>query len=321
MYPPGPPAIVIQIRSPRPPLPRWKRCLVRLVGHPVALDYVRTLVRYRPFDETLDLDPAAKGYLADLITSSRLFIPAASSLNDPWEAAPSLVHAFRWRDINLEVANFLAFMAPQEASKPGQFEALLHHLRSSDSRTVLAETQQSLMDRFRTTPVLSLSERGDNFLMWAYYGRGHNGYALVFDTSFLPFAGAVRVRYTRRRPHIYLNRRHMPSIVIDVLATKARQWEHEREWRVIVPDHDPGKVGVGDFAPVSQAGYYGTVPRESLIGIIIGDQLFRGPHNERVLDLIAKQGPHLRIWWAEIEREFRIALRPIRRANDDGLLR
>lgn len=299
----------------RPPIPRWKRFFA---PHAIALDYLTGLVRYRPFDAAYDLDPNAAGYLADVLQTGKLFVPAAESLNDPWEAAPALEGVW-WRpDIHLEIAKFLAFLAPQR-NTPEHFAKLLEETRAIGSGPILERATQLLLGHVRRSPVLSLSDRGDNFLMWSYYGRGHNGYALVFDARVLPFAGAVRVRYARRHPRILLTRRDMKGIAVDVLATKARQWRHEREWRIITSPQNARRVGFTDFQTASAAGYYATVPMESIVGVIIGDQLFKGPHKESVLELLASHVPRLRLWLAEIDRRaFRIVLRPIRFESDDS---
>lgn len=294
--------------APRTRLPQWKKWLSR---HSIALDYLPSAIRYRPFDSARDLDPDAAGYLANIITTGTVFIPAASTFNDPWEAAPSFEHV-RWvRDREREVADFLAFLSPQ-LDTPEKLASLTADIRRLGHDAVLREGQRILFEKLRTTPILSLSDRADNFLMWSYYAAGHNGYGLVFDAAVPPIAAAVRVKYSSRHPAVYLNQRDMRGIAVQVLATKARQWRHEREWRVIASQHNAERMGFQRLRPASERGYYAQLPRNALVGVIVGDQLFNSSHGNDVLDLLRK-APLLRAWVAEINRRaFRIVLRPLR---------
>lgn len=277
--------------------------------HAFAIDHLQTLVRYRPFDATKDLDPAKRGYLADVIETGRIFIPAAHTLNDPWEAAPVLDDFWWRRDRHLAIAKFLASLTP-ELAEPERFERMLEETRSFDPNEILRRAQQLLLDGLRNMPILSLSDRPDIFLMWSHYGRGHNGYALVFDATKLPCGGAIRVKYSRWHPSIMIARRDRTGIAADVLATKARQWSYEREWRLIA---SATRLGFAAFEAAGDNGYYGTLPAGALVGVIIGDRLFRGPHGNDVLALVRKHSPRLESWLAEIDRRaFRIVLRPLR---------
>lgn len=110
----------------------------------------------------------------------------------------------------------------------------------------------------------------------------------------------------------------MPWLAVDVLATKARQWWHEREWRSIVGDHDAIFLGFKDFTKASELGYYGIVPGKCITGVIIGEGVYRGPHSGAVLDLLSLYAPTVRSWLAEIDQcEYRVNLRPIRYGTEN----
>ena len=289
-------------------LSRWKRAIA---PHSFALDHLSALVRYRPFNQK-DLSTEAHGYLADVLATGRLFVPKAASFNDPWEAAPALEPVWWQRDAHRQVAEFLAFMAKTEHSAKS-YEELLAATRSFDVNVVLAQMQKHLLGVLRQGPILSLSDRADNLLMWSYYGQGHNGYALVFDTQTMPFAAAVKVRYSRRHPRILLNRRDMGGIATDVLGTKARQWAHEREWRIIVSSTHATKLGFTAFESAGPPGYFGCVPKHAIVGVVVGNQLYEGPDGKSVMEMLEEHSPRLRVWLAEVQRrEFQIRLRPVR---------
>lgn len=293
----------------RPPLPRWKRAVL---PHRFALDHLDTLVRYRRFEPTKDLDPSQRGYLADLLATGRLYVPVADSFNDPWEAAPAFQPVW-WRpDVHRQIADFLAHLAPQN-NTPENYAKLLQDTRALGAKAILDRTQDVMLGHLRQTPILSLSDRADNFLMWSYYGNGHNGYAVVFNARVMPFASAVQVRYSRRHPRILLTRRDMAGIAATVLGTKARDWRHEREWRVIISAANASRIGYTSFQPAKPTGYYGVVASESILGIVVGHQLFNGPDGRNVMDLLRRYAAVRKSWVAEVDRRaFRVVLRAVR---------
>lgn len=208
------------------------------------------------------------------------------------------------------MAEFLAFLAKGNRS-PERFAALLHEIRAHSSEAVISKTEQLLMNRLRQTPILCMNENPTNFLMWSYYANGHNGYAVVFDAQALPFASAARVTYSSQHPRILLCRRDMDGISRAVLATKAKEWRHEQEWRVIVPPSNAQMLGFTSFEPAPSGGYYGTVPREAIVGVVLGQQLYDGPSRADVLDELRQHFPVVGGKIAEIDRRrFRIVLKP-----------
>jgi hypothetical protein len=283
----------------------WERCVAR---PRVAVDYLTRVYRYRPF-EIADLDPKAPGYLADLVTTGTLFVPTALTFNDPWEAGPNF-QPVPWRtDRDREVAEFLAFLTP-DLNTVQHRAHLTEQVRHFSPEAVLREGQRILRERLLQIPIISLSDRPDNFLMWSYYARGHNGYALVFDARCLPFAGAVKVRYSRRHPRVFLNTRDMMGLSVRVLATKARQWRHEGEWRVIAPAGATERIGLHGMRRHSERGHHAQIARNSLLAVIVGDQLYKSSHGPDVLKLLREAAVPAML--AEINRRaFKIDLRSI----------
>ncbi len=46
--------------------------------------------------------------------------------------------------------------------------------------------------------ITCLSELCNDSLMWAYYGGGHTGLCLEFDSDVIPFNKAIKVKYTNK---------------------------------------------------------------------------------------------------------------------------
>jgi Protein of unknown function (DUF2971) len=89
--------------------------------------------------------------------------------------------------------------------------------------------------------IFCLTEEPLNLLMWAHYGEHHRGVVVEFDETH-PFFDRRKgptddlrhfrkVEYNDMRPSIFLSR----SDAIQVFYTKSREWEYEREWRLITP--------------------------------------------------------------------------------------
>jgi hypothetical protein len=96
-------------------------------------------------------------------------------------------------------------------------------------------------------------ENPKSILMWAYYGGGHTGYCLKFDTRNTIFRDVKPINYSIRYPIIkpYIN--NSDEWVKESIRTKAIYWEHECEWRLFSEKH--GHVHI---------------PPECLVEIILG---------------------------------------------------
>jgi hypothetical protein len=293
----------------RGPLPFWLRTFT---PGAFAMDYLLTAYRYRPFSEDADFDESKPGYLANVLAGGPLFVPFAQTFNDPWEAAPRIEVPPWSRDPAQSLSEFMAFMAGKiDRAEVARIKAMM---RGLPIPAIKDRMQEELLKMLRKTPILSLSDRPDNFLMWSYYGKGHYGYALMFDTKKMPAGAAFRVRYSRRHPVILTSRRDMRGVAVDVLATKARQWRHEREWRVITSTNASPEMGLSNPTILAR-GVLFDIPKDALVGVIVGDQLCRSPLHNRLFELLKKHSPRLHQWVAEIDRHrFRIVMRPVRYA-------
>jgi hypothetical protein len=123
----------------------------------------------------------------------------------------------------------------------------------------------------------------------------------------------MQVRYRREHPRVPLSLRDMTELAGEILATKAREWSQEREWRlVVIPELAVERIGFDTLRAASPKGYYGRLPAEALTGIVIGDRLFNGPHGQAIIDLVRIFRSTLPIWHAAIDRRaFRIKLRAV----------
>ncbi|MDO8434574.1 MAG: DUF2971 domain-containing protein [Candidatus Binatus sp.] len=148
-----------------------------------------------------------------------------------------------------------------------------------------------------TLGIYSLSELCDDILMWSHYASSHRGICLVFAGEMFP-EGVVK-------PIIYPSNNEYPKTNLftsnsdeqrdAILLTKAKHWEYEREWRVIVS----GGPGYHAFEP------------DWLVGIIFGSQT-SVPHIAEVKRMAHIRTPPLQLWRAKKkDREFGLLVEAI----------
>lgn len=92
--------------------------------------------------------------------------------------------------------------------------------------------------------ILSLSEKPDSLLMWSHYAASHEGFVLGFNSNHDYFeerkSHEDEFRHLRKVEY-RLNRPNMPISKLDgvnVFLVKSKEWEYEREWRIIRPLKD-----------------------------------------------------------------------------------
>jgi hypothetical protein len=79
--------------------------------------------------------------------------------------------------------------------------------------------------------------------MWSYYAEGHRGIVVLFNTTpeqlakFRPEFVPVEVQYSNQFPSIKYYETPTPELIAKVVGTKAKAWEHEKEWRIVLVNH------------------------------------------------------------------------------------
>lgn len=146
--------------------------------------------------------------LLDIMINKKIYLPRPSKLNDPFEG-----HTF-----NL----------PMGIMGTGIYSALnLHH-----------PVVDGLIDEFK---ILSFTELNNSAPMWAYYSNNYKGVCLGFK-SIRTFAYLERVNYgTEYIPDYPLQQYDnvkLNNYLKSALLIKSKEWEHEKEWRLISKSND-----------------------------------------------------------------------------------
>jgi hypothetical protein len=112
------------------------------------------------------------------------------------------------------------------------------------------EVNQKIIEFAKEDRIFCLSEAHDNLLMWAHYTNDHTGVVIRFQC--IP---ELNTATCAAKPVIYSNK--LPLLTIedffkgekfvkeyilnDMLLIKSLDWEHEREWRLILKQQDKTK--------------------------------------------------------------------------------
>lgn len=139
---------------------------------------------------------------------------------------------------NPEVENKYVESLFVEAEFNNQKETIRKILFSSIDELIASTLELVRKEKINSKGVSCFSEKVNDLLMWSYYADGHRGFCLEFDTSYEPFSKLRKVKYTESNPKIDANNLftedlNYEGIVEAYLATKYKDWSHEKEWRVI----------------------------------------------------------------------------------------
>ena len=117
-------------------------------------------------------------------------------------------------------------VAPEKRFPRGLFKAFI----ASSGGPLSDELQWGISKMCAETfGVLCCTELECDLVMWSHYAQQHKGFVMEFDRTHSFFAERLhRVVYSPDRP-AYRHRDPDHRIFL----TKARAWEHEREWRAL----------------------------------------------------------------------------------------
>jgi hypothetical protein len=184
----------------------------------------------------------------DILVNGKIRITQPTSTNDPFDLLP-FVQPLADHDIPSNMATYLADNPPLETPRS--------ELPPSRPTTVAAELSQRFkavtVKVFKSVGIISLTATPSSLPVWAHYADNHRGFVIGFKIPSSDFLIGP-IDYTAERPTFRTELDTNGSIRTDgdpmkVLLAKSREWEYEKEWRILVPmdDRKPASTLNGDL--------------------------------------------------------------------------
>jgi hypothetical protein len=254
---------------------QWRERLERL-GH---------LYRYRSLQGEEGLNR-----LETIVLRSQLYFVPFPQLNDPFDGRLWPTN----EGTEQEKRNWWEPYVQDGSVTQAQVDHLVALPRDEDLKRIWTAHEEEV-PKFG---VVCFSETPHDLPMWAYYAGSHSGVCLRFRAPLLQgwtdCSPPMRVTYEDDYPVVeyYRTTRLRKGQVL--VATKARAWEHEREWRMV----NHAGHGLVQFDPAA------------LDGVVLGCRI--GTEEEaRVRDMLARREPKVELLRAApAERAFRLDIRP-----------
>ncbi len=224
-----------------------------------------------------------------MLKYSNLQFTNATKFNDPFDCDPAL---FDYSNIPVTKNNW----------PPDDF---FRHKAESDMRNLRNETW-----------MCCLSKVYDSLLMWAYYNN-HKGVCIGLNKDAVmeclqhyfiglinPYAAEVRYRDIHQRPDYFKN----PSWAI-LLTTKAKEWEHEHEVRIITKEPNwiharkdiPKEYYNDELVDGKEIRYYVPISKDCFDSIYLGVNMF---HNkDEIINAAKELNPEIKIYQIKTDPE------------------
>lgn len=187
------------------------------------------LYRFLPLSDAKHFE-----WLEDLLLRDQLYFSSPPSFNDPFDCLPAI------RTPKSRVARELGLNRDRRRvgllGDPRVADDAMKHFKRLGATQLAAEAQSIFRITMNDVGVVCFSENETDVLMWSHYANHHRGACLRFTRYWpdeLPLL--MKVHYAEERAIMSFPSR--PGIdrtdeLFNVLCTKSKSWEYEREWRL-----------------------------------------------------------------------------------------
>lgn len=259
----------------------------------------------------------------DIIENCHIRFTQSVVFNDPFEIKPHINSIAPEDELRRQLDERLPENLRQEYLKlPPEVQAMLPYKQFLALANMLAESAmpEALSFAKTLTPmaqsgigmladqlgILSLTETPDNLLMWAHYAASHEGFVIGVDENHSYFnckrssdddlRRLSKVKYVEKRPSLSMTQ----LTVEDVLLTKSRQWEYEKEWRILRPLLEADKV----IQDAKQAVYLFEFPPEIIRSVILGYRISEGL-KDRIIQVVSdkEKYPNIQLRQANLDTQ------------------
>ncbi len=198
-----------------------------------------------------------------LAGSIRFTQPGA--LNDPFELAVEFDVSEHRHHSSVPIT--FSLLAPRREQHTGRlpvdFES--EHCNDTLSRDIRVRLDERI-------GILCLSRNGASLPMWAHYADSYSGAIVEFKDSNEFFRGAIDVEYCTHRPKLDLgsyNDSVNGPVPIAELCVKSKEWEYEKEVRIVRNLSDCRRIQSHDQAyPI----YVQELPADCIVSVVLGER-------------------------------------------------
>ena len=199
-------------------------------------------------------------YSSRIFTHNELHFSSVNDFNDPFDCQFQV----KFSGSDDDKTKFIDDLLKKQARHLPSEERLSIARENSKflSDHAIANEANAIRDRARQAiekwEICCLSEVRDNILMWSHYAKAHHGFCLEFSNELhiAPNVYQSDIREIAPFPIVPLDVKYSEEYPVfnpvspddsanQTLLTKAKQWECEREWRMVYP----GATGSYQFKP------------------------------------------------------------------------
>lgn len=193
-----------------------------------------------------------------ILENLTLKITPPNKLNDPFEILPSSYKNVTQENVT-EYYNKLAKREfekiYEEALQDGFRGTIQEFLENFDEQKIIEDLAETIPNRDFTKlknvfseifGVVSFSQNNNNILMWSHYADQHQGIVIGFDSTKFG-KKSLKVEYSYKRVELTFgnNKTTMKfkKEVENLIQRKAKNWEYEKEYRMLLELKDLQKKG------------------------------------------------------------------------------
>ena len=225
------------------------------------------------------------------------------AFNDPFEMVPELYVPESFGG-DKEIDLSFSVTAPRRVPMVHELDPNFESDQCSDrnSRSIRSSLDRSI-------GILCLSENPSSLLMWSYYADEYAGAVIEFDDSHDFLHGHFRMEYRERRPKkdisYYIS--NSEPIPIAELCVKPKEWEHEREVRVVRNLSDCKLVKNRSAQKADYPLYVMDIPPECVRSVTMGERM-AVEHQRCIWELVKSRDITLSLdaasnWGYELRRD------------------
>ncbi|MBU1095824.1 MAG: DUF2971 domain-containing protein [Bacteroidetes bacterium] len=191
-----------------------------------------------------------------LLRENLLFFSSPKNFNDPFDCR--IYPNFESGSTNQLLNRFLDHIKSSYPNMPLSIQKslakkkYLKNIKIIKSPELMTKRMNEVANKYYG--IFSLAENVDNLLMWAHYSDCHRGFCIEFDANrllsicnnYLKIQELIfmkKIKYESEYPIISPFLSDIYSLdYIDWITTKSKDWEYEREWRLIFTSHPDEEI-------------------------------------------------------------------------------